>query len=367
MHIGFRGDLNGGRRIRAGFIGCGSHSFRNIYPTFQFAPVELVAVCDLSIDKARAFARQFAAEAAYDDYHAMLARGDLDAVFVVTNYDERLRPRFPDIAVDCLRAGVHVWMEKPPAATCADIERVQAASVRTGKCVLVGMKKMFVPANVKAKDLMEAESFGRPQLVTINYPQGVPPVAQLQAYLAGEPVGAARGFLDHLCHPVSLMLHLLGMPQTLFYQRSESGAAAATFGYAGGAVATIHLTRGAARNGGMERTMILGDAGSHIVVENNVRVTLHRPAAGDQPYGATPDFFAGPDEGGSPVWEPEFSLGQLYNKGLFLLGYYGEVAAFAESVLTGVAPAKGTLTQAWQATRVFEAFAEGPGRVIELS
>ena len=42
-------------------------------------------------------------------------------------------------------------------------------------------------------------------------------------------------------------------------------------------------------------------------------------------------------------------------------------AAFAESVLAGVAPAKGTLVQAWQATRIFEAFAEGPGRVIELA
>ena len=45
--IDFHGRVVDAPRIRAGFIGCGSHSFRNIYPTFQFAPVDLRAVCDL--------------------------------------------------------------------------------------------------------------------------------------------------------------------------------------------------------------------------------------------------------------------------------------------------------------------------------
>ena len=51
---------------------------------------------------------------------------------------------------------------------------------------------------------------------------------------------------------------------------------------------------------------------------------------------------------------------------LFLLGYWGEVNEFARSILKGRPVAKGTLAQAWQATRVFEAFAEGPGKVIAL-
>ncbi|MHC4715753.1 MAG: Gfo/Idh/MocA family protein, partial [Planctomycetota bacterium] len=71
-------------------------------------------------------------------------------------------------------------------------------------------------------------------------------------------------------------------------------------------------------------------------------------------------------DAGALAWEPEFSLGQLYNKGLFLLGYYGEVSEFARSVLEDRPPDRGTLAHAWQATRIFEAFAEGPGRVIGL-
>ena len=60
-------------RIKAGFIGCGGHSFRNIYPTFQYAPVDLRAVCDLKPDRARAYARQFGAVNTYADHHEMLS------------------------------------------------------------------------------------------------------------------------------------------------------------------------------------------------------------------------------------------------------------------------------------------------------
>ena len=70
---------------------------------------------------------------------------------------------------------------------------------------------------------------------------------------------------------------------------------------------------------------------------------------------------------GAVTWEPEFSLGQLYNKGLFLLGYYGEINEFSRAILEGRAPSKGTLEHAWQVTRLFEAFAEGPGTEILLN
>jgi len=145
MRIGFRGELLDEPVVRAGFIGCGSHAFRNIYPALQFAPVRLTAVCDLDLAKARAFAAQFGAARAYHDHRQMLADGGLDAAFVVTNYDERGRPRFPGLAVDCLRAGCHVWIEKPPAATVAEIAAMQAAAAAAGRTVMIGFKKMLPP------------------------------------------------------------------------------------------------------------------------------------------------------------------------------------------------------------------------------
>jgi len=364
MRINFHGRLIDEPQVRAGFIGCGSHAFRNLYPALQFAPVDLVATCDLELDRAQAFARQFGASAAYADYHRMLEVEELDAVFICTGYDERGRPLYPQMAVDVLESGRHVWMEKPPAATCTEIERMQEAARLAGKQAMVGLKKMFFPANEKAKALMDSEDFGTPQLALLRYPQAVPPVEAFAAYLQDGVRNGVQGFLDHLCHPASLLIYLLGMPETLHYARSASGAGLATFGYASGAIASIAMTHGASMNGGMEQTTIVSDRGRHITVENNHRVTLHRlPPLG---YGNTPSFYAGAPEEASAVWEPEFSLGQLYNKGLFLLGYRGEIEEFARAILEGRPPVKGTLEQAWQVTRIFEAFAEGPGKEIAL-
>jgi len=366
MRIDFRGKLVDEPEVRAAFLGCGSHAFRNIYPTFQFAPVKLVATCDLVLEKAQAFAARFGAAEAYSDHRRMLAEEKLDAVFIVTGYDPEGRPVYPRLAIDCLRAGCHVWIEKPPAASCAEIEAMQAAARAAGKQVLVGMKKMFFPANEKAKELAASEDFGRATLALLQYPQGSPAVEDFDAYLRGRrPVKSVVGFLDHLCHPTSLMVYLLGMPATLFYERSASGSGVATFTYASGAVASIALTAGASLNGGMERTTIVSDRGRHIVVDNNVRVSYHRGPP-DLAYGASPAYYTGTAAQTTAVWEPEFSLGQLYNKGLFLLGYYGEVNEFACAILQGRPPAKGTLEQAWQVTRIFEAFAEGPGKRVPL-
>jgi len=366
VRIDFHGRVSDAPMVRAGFIGCGSHAFRNVYSTLQFVPVQLVATCDLDTSRAEAFAKRFGAEAWYGDHHELLERDDLDAVFIVTSMDERGRPRSPDLAVDCMEAGCHVWMEKPPAAVCTDIERMQDASAATGKIGMVGLKKMFAPANRKARDLSRSEDFGEISLVRAEYPQDIPTVEQMTRYLSGESVDRPSWFLDHLCHPGSLLQLLLGPPETLYYRRARSGAGVVLLTYSGGdVIAELALTHGNASTDGLERTMITSGKRRHIVVDNNTRVTYHRlPVAG---YGDVPDFYTAPPEQATSVWHPEFSLGQLYNKGSFLLGYYGELAEFAAAVLEGRQPCNGTLDDAWHVTRLFEAFARGPDVTIELN
>lgn len=365
MRIGFNGNLEDKSEIKAGFIGCGSHAFRNIFPTFQFAPVNLVACCDLDKEKAAKFAEKFGAKSAYDNYSEMLEKENLDAVFIVTGYNAQGRPQYSKIAIDCLNAGCHVWIEKPPAASCAEIERMQDVAEKNNRQVLVGFKKMFFPANEKAKELMQREDFGKTAHVSLQYPQYVPAVEEFNDYLAGNSVKSVISFLDHLCHPVSMMVELMGMPEMMIYQRAFNGSGSVLFTFPDGAVANLALTDGMAINGGTERTMIVGDQGKHIIVDNNINVTYHcnLPLG----YGDNPDFYKGPPEEATASWTPEFSLGQLYNKGLFLLGYYGEVNEFANAILEDRPVAKGTLEQARQITRIFEVFGEAvPGEMKEL-
>jgi predicted dehydrogenase len=207
------------RKVRVGFIGAGAHSYRNIYPAFQYAPVDLRAVCDVDIDRAREYARLFGAAAVYDDHEAMIQGEDLDAVFIVTAYDDSGEIQATALAEECLRAGLHVWMEKPTASSVAAVRRLEKASLESGCLVMTGMKKMFTPAIDKLKSIISSPDFGGTTSISVRYPQALPRMDE-----RNDPLRMI-GFLDHIYHPIAAMRHLMGPIDRMSYEwEPRSGA-----------------------------------------------------------------------------------------------------------------------------------------------
>ena len=54
------------------------------------------------------------------------------------------------------------------------------------------------------------------------------------------------------------------------------------------------------------------------------------------------------------MFEPEHSLGQLYNNNLFYLGYVGEILHLTDAILAGEPVTKGTLEVAAEIMKLFE-------------
>lgn len=346
------------RRLRAAMIGCGGHAVRNILPAFVYAPIELAAVCDLDRERAAACARLFGAESIWTDYRDMLDKVRPEAVFAVTNYDLDGNPRYPAIAMDAMRAGAHAWIEKPPASSAAKVLEMIETSRATGKIVGVGFKKMFFPANRKAREIVSRESFGGVSSITARYPQALPPCEDRR-----DPVKMI-GFLDHMVHPHSVLHYFAGPIDTIYVQRNETGAAVVAIRFVSGAVGSLHLSHGQSGNSFLERTEIVG-RGGNVLIENNLRVTHYRPGGPPGHYGRAGAFY-GPDEQAPLSWEPEFSLGHLYNKGLFLLGYAPEILDFCECALSDKAPEWGNLGDALEIMRVYEAYLAPDGQVVQI-
>ena len=347
------------RKVRACFIGAGGHAFRNVYPTFQYAPVDLLAICDLDRGRAEAFARQFGARAAYTDYREMLAKERPEAVFIVTAYDADGRPQATALAHEALAAGAHVWMEKPTAASVAEVRALMAASALHGRFVMTGLKKTFFPSIVKAKEISREPAFGRPVALTLRYPQAMPPLEQR------DDLNNVRGLLDHLPHPGSIIHFLMGEIATLSYEwEPTSGGSLTTMRFRSGAIGTLHLVGGGSGSSPLERLELVGEHAS-VVVDNGVKVTHYRPASRPA-YGRSASYLVSDDE--APlVWEPEFSLGQLYNKNIFYLGYVPEVLHFCESVLTNTPPEKGTLAASLEIAKLFEVYrTTPPGTMVAI-
>lgn len=347
-------------KVRIGFVGCGDHAFRNIFPTFLFAPVDLVAVCDLQEERAKAFARLFGAQRYYTDIEKMLAQEELEAIFLVTGYDKDYRPTYPPLARKALEAGCYVWMEKPPSASSKEIEDLITVSQKTGRFVMVGFKKCFTPALQKVKELIQKPEFGRITSAYLRYPQSLPPQDQ-----KGNPQ-ALLSFLDHIVHPGSVIQYLFGPVRQLYYQRSSvNGAVTALLTVDHVGPILLHLSAGQSGTSPLERLEVIGE-GSNLLLENGCHLTYYRRGhRGEGGYGRGSSFI-GPEEEAPLCWEPEFSLGTLYNKGLFLLGYAQEVLYFCECVLSHTPPAIANLEDALAIMRLYEAFLQPESTLITV-
>lgn len=346
------------RKLRVCFIGAGGHSFRNVYPTFQYAPVDLVAIADIQGERAETYARQFGARAYYTDYRQMLDQERPDAVFIVTSYHPDGRVQATDIALDVLARGSHVWMEKPTAASTAEIRQLIEASEAQQRYVMTGLKKIFTPGIEKVKRLISTPEFGRVSSCYVRYPQTMP------AFELRQDLRQLTGLLDHIYHPGAVLCYLMGKVHRLSYEwEPYNGGSVTTLRFHSGAVGTLHMCAGISTSSPLEYVEIVGE-NANVVVQNSVKVTYYRKAT-SLPYGRSASYLR--DEQEAPLyWEPEFSLGQLYNKNLFYLGYVPEVLHFCECVLAGRAPEKGTLEDALEIMKLFEAYRKTPAGEMAL-
>jgi predicted dehydrogenase len=139
-------------------------------------------------------------------------------------------------------------------------------SAETKRHVAVGFKKMFFPANVKAKEIVSRAEFGPITSITARHPQSLPPFED-----RGDPRKMVS-FLDHIVHPHSV-LRLLGGPiEWIFVNRNRAvGSAIVSIRFTSGAVGNLHLSTGQSPTSFLERLEIIGD-GENLVIENNVRL-----------------------------------------------------------------------------------------------
>lgn len=338
------------KRLRVGCIGAGEYSYRTILPSFRHAPIDLVALVDTDRDRGLSVARQFGARHFYPNHKAMLAKEEMDAVFIIVGLDAEGHSRYPELADEALRAGFHTWIGTPPCTSSDDISTFTNACLPHHKYLMANFKKMFMPAYVKAASVIEDPDFGGVSTFSMRYPLSLPSEEKREDDAAMAP------FLEFV-HPYSLLLRLFGECKGLTYMRSDlNGGAVMNIRYASGVVGTLHLTAGQSLTSPLERLEIVGDD-ANLIVENGVRLFYYRAGGrrGDEEEEpARQTSFIGPDDTAPIIWEPEFSLGRLYNKQLFLQGYVGSVTHFAERILKDKAPIHANLVDILHVMNVYD-------------
>lgn len=227
--------------LRLGFIGAGDMASFSVLPALHFAEIDLRAVCDLDRDRAQLMAAKFGAPAAYQDYRAMIDSEDLEAVVV------QLQPgqAREQLARDCLDAGLHVFMPKPPTCTYADAVALADYARAAGRQIMVNFESRFSYAVRTLRDIMADPEFGRPTQAHFSFcsgsyrdrldtRHGSPYRDTVHAYL-----------LDFTPHHLDLARYLCGevTSAALFHNEIDGESAnALTLRFADGTVGTMQLT-----------------------------------------------------------------------------------------------------------------------------
>ena len=339
------------QKLNVGIVGVGSHAYRNILPAMNFLPVSLKAVCDTNRELAEATAAQFGAKGCYASAADMYRNEALDAVFICVS--PLLHPR---LACEAFDAGLHVWLEKPPARRASEVEEM--IRHRKDKVAVVGFKKAFMPATQKAIEVFATETYAPLRSILAEYPMTIPE--------DGEAVlreGTYVNWLRNGCHPISLCMAVAGAVSAVTVHRAPHGGGVCVIEFANGVIGNFHLAAGENKGQPLERYSFFGDR-CHLVIDNGLRVTLHRGIPFQ--YGKTINYVPEGLDSGAIVWEPQNREATLENKALFTQGMYQEMQYFCARVLAGKPAEKGSLEFTLQVMKVYEAALLSGGRRMQI-
>ncbi|WP_233506009.1 Gfo/Idh/MocA family oxidoreductase [Rhodoferax lacus] len=319
--------------LRVGIAGLGRLGKRHAAAlAFNTPNCKLVAACS-PVEAERAYARdQLGVASIHEDLNAMLQDPHVDAVVLVTPTSLHA-----DQAIAALKAGKHVFVEKPLALNVPDCERVLAVSEQHPDLVaMVGFVRRFDPSYLSAFQSVESGEIGRPFLVRSqtcdqNDPDGF--------FVNFAPTSGGI-FMDCSVHDIDLARWMLGRPKAL--RAFATGTIAlhpglqacgdvdngiAVVEFAGGAKAVLYASRTMA-HGHETSTEIIGTEGKLLVGEH---AAANRVIQSDQ-YGVR-----------------HAVLKDFYER--FEAAFAAEMNAFVDAC-RGVSPLTLTLSDALEATRI---------------
>ena len=144
------------KKVKYGVIGLGWFGEKHLEALAAIPNVELHSLCTRNPARLAEVAAKFGVVKTFTDYTQMLNEPGLEAVSVVTMWDQHAAP-----TIAALEAGKHVFLEKPMASTVADCDAIVAAANAAHGSFMVGHICRFNPRYAAAKEAIAAGRIGK--------------------------------------------------------------------------------------------------------------------------------------------------------------------------------------------------------------
>lgn len=181
--------------LKAAFIGAGPRSRSAHYPNVARLPdVAMASVCELDEERLDMVVDAYGFSEVFTHHQEMLERANPDIVYCVMNEQWALNP-----VLDCLNAGKHLFIEKPPGANMDEVTQIRDAAVANGVWCQVGFQRRH--AAVIQESMRRAQARG-----PVSMAAGI-----FHKQLLGEAAGGFTTTLwNDICHIVDLVRYMAG-------------------------------------------------------------------------------------------------------------------------------------------------------------
>lgn len=276
--IELRPDAVKSDRVGIGLVGAGNFARMTMLPALQKSGAyDFTTICSAKGVSARSIGEQLGFTRVVTDESAVFEDSDIDAVFILTRHDLHARQ-----VAAALRAGKHVFVEKPLAITTDELIDIDRAINETGgkRMLLVGFNRRFS----KAARLVRAhfEDVRAPKTVSFRFNAGAIPA---DTWIQHPKEGGGR-IIGEACHAIDLAAYLIGSPPVRVYAESIGGPHAPeitedqsfiTCRHGDGSISNIAYLAGGDRAMPKERIEVLG--GGRMAVIDDFR-TVHLARGG---------------------------------------------------------------------------------------
>ncbi|WP_346860531.1 Gfo/Idh/MocA family oxidoreductase [uncultured Draconibacterium sp.] len=150
--------------VNWGIIGVGNVTEVKSGPAFyKIAHSKLVAVMRRNADKAEDFAKRHNVPKWYSNASELINDPDINAIYIATPPNSHA-----DYAIEAMKAGKAVYVEKPMAKSYAECMKMLQVAEKTGSSLWVAYYRRTLPAFLKVKELVESGAIGKPLMVNIK-------------------------------------------------------------------------------------------------------------------------------------------------------------------------------------------------------
>jgi len=193
------------KKLGTAVVGTGfwGKNHARVYKDLQ--ETDLLAVCDIDAARAKAVADQFGAKP-YTSVRRMLQNKEIKAVSVCTWSTSLAR-----VAIEAVKAGKHVLVEKPMAASVKQAERLVDEAKKKRVHLTVGFLMRFIPGLQQMKKAVEEKTIG--ELVSATAKR----VSQWP-----ERIGDVGVVKDTAIHDIDVMLYLFNEDPVAVYAKTGS-------------------------------------------------------------------------------------------------------------------------------------------------